>query len=277
MIDSYDHYRCGHCGHLFVCPKPSQQDLDAFYFDGNYYDKAEAEQDRLLREASQRLRRLRRLSMHFGLSRRLLEVGCASGYFLRQAADDGWQITGVDRSSELARQAREYSGVEVLSGRIEQMELVNGPFPIVTAWEVVEHTLDPKAFFSALARNVAAGGLLALSTPLANGVPARLLGGRFPMLTPPEHLSLFTRRSINLLASGFGFKEVSYRSFSNLGPESLASGFAKLLLGREIGEVPGIARSICGLAGVALAWVPTVIDTAGWGTEMEIVFRRESW
>ncbi len=273
-IDGYKHYRCDNCGQLFVSPRPSEKELDAFYFAGHYYHKAEAEQDRLLREALQRVMRLDYLSVRFGLTKRLLDVGCASGYFLRQAVKDGWQTTGVDRSDELVGRAREYSGTEVLSGLLEQIELVNGPFPVVTAWEVLEHTVDPKAFFAALARNVASGGLVALSTPLANGIPAKLLGSRFPMLTPPEHLSLFTRRSINLLASEFGFEEVSYQSFSNLGSKALASGFAKLLLHRNIDEVSGISRLILGAAGVALAGVPALVDFAGWGTEMEIVLRR---
>jgi SAM-dependent methyltransferase len=220
--------------------------------------------------------RLEHLIVRFGLSKRVLDVGCASGYFIGQAARDGWQATGVDRSYELVKKAREYSGAEVLSGLLEQIELVNSPFPIVTAWEVVEHAINPRVFFAALSRHVTPGGLLALSTPLANGVPARLLGTKFPMLIPPQHLSLFTRRSINLLASEFGLKEVSYRSFSNLGPKSLASGFAKLLLRRNLEAVSSIGRSLCGVAGVALAWGPKVVDSAGWGTEMEVVFRRES-
>jgi hypothetical protein len=261
-IDAYDHYRCGNCGHLFVSPRPFQEELDACYLEGHYYDKAETERDRLVREASQRVMRLEHLSVRFGLPRRLLDVGCASGYFMR--------------SDELVKRAREYSGAEVLSGLLEQIELVNSPFPIVTTWEVVEHTIDPRAFFAALSRNVALGGLLALSTPLANGIPARLLGTKFPMLTPPQHLSLFTRRSINLLASEFGFREVSYRSFSNLVPKSLASGLSKLLFRKNIEELSGLGRSVCGAAAVAVAWAPIAIDWAGWGTEMEIVFRRES-
>jgi SAM-dependent methyltransferase len=272
-IVSYDHYRCAKCGHLFVYPKPSQQELDNFYLNGRYYDKAEGEKARLVKEASLRMEKLQRLATRFNLSRRLLDVGCASGYFIRQAATAGWYATGVDRSEDIARRARESSGAEVFSGRIEQMELGKGAFSIVTAWEVVEHTTDPRAFFSALARNVAAGGLLALSTPLANGVPAKLMGTRFPMLTPPEHLSLFTRQSIKLLASEFGFKEVSYRSFSNLGPRSLASGLSKLLIGKNIGQAPVFFRSLWNLTGVALAWIPMIVDSIGLGTEMEIIFR----
>src|SRR5687767_929854 len=109
-IDSYDHYRCDHCCHLFVHPKPSQHDLDALYCNGRYYDKAEAEQGRLLHEASQRLGRLKRLCVRFGLSRRVLDVGCASGYFMRQAVAAGWKTTGVDRSVDIAKRARESSG-----------------------------------------------------------------------------------------------------------------------------------------------------------------------
>src|SRR5262249_28306807 len=264
------------CCHLFVHPKPSQHDLDAFYFNGEYYDKAEAELDRLLREASQRLSKLKRLCIRFGLSRRILDVGCASGHFMKQALATGWHTTGVERSVDTAKRARQWSGAQVISGRLEEIDLPEGPFPIVTAWEVVEHTIDPRAFFSALARCVAKGGLLALSTPLANGVPAKLLGTRFPMLTPPEHLSLFTRNSINVLASEFGFKEISYRSFSNLGPKSLASGLARFLFGKSIDELSGIPRSICRAAGLSLGWAPRVVDSAGWGTEMEIIFRAQS-
>lgn len=274
-LDKYDHYRCDNCSHLFVFPRPSQQELDAFYLGGQYYDKADAEQDRLLREALQRVRRLDRLCARYGLARRLLDVGCAGGYFIKQAVKEGWQTIGVDRSDKLARRAGEYSGTEVLSGLLEQIDLVDSPYPIVTAWEVIEHTIDPRAFFAVLERHIASGGLLALSTPIANGLPARLLGKRFPMLAPPEHLSLFTRRSINLLAAEFGFEEVSYRSFSNLGPRSLASGFAKIFFRRNIAEAPYIGRFVCNFAGFALAWLPMLVDYAGWGTEMEIVFRRK--
>jgi SAM-dependent methyltransferase len=242
---------------------------------GRYYDKAEAEQDRLLREAAQRLRRLDRLCLQFGLTRRVLDVGCASGYFIKQAVDDGWQATGIDRSKTLAQRARDYAATQVIDGILEDMNLADSPYPVVTAWEVVEHVRDPNAFFAALAKNTAPGGLLALSTPLANGLPARVLGTKFPMLAPPEHLSLFTRRSINFLASGCGFEEVSYRSFSNLGPSSLASGFARLFLRRNINEVSGTSRAACNLAGLILAWAPMAVDRAGWGSEMEIIFRRK--
>ncbi len=274
-IHDYRHFKCTRCGHVFVSPRPSQSELDSVYGAGDYYDRAAGERTRLLGEAAQRLKRLEKLCKRMGLPRQLLDIGCASGYFIKTAAQHDWSVTGIDRSAELVKQAQQYPGVRVVRGVLEQTAMPDGPFPVVTAWEVIEHAVAPKAFFASVASNVAPGGLLALSTPLANGVPARVMGVRFPMWTPPEHLSLFTRRSINILASEFDFEEIEYRSFSNLNSASLASGFVKLIFGKSINDVSEPVRRLLVLAGGAFSWLPWIIDRIGWGTEMEIVFRRK--
>src|SRR5262245_23832860 len=80
-INHYHHYKCHRCGQLFVSPRPSQQELDVCYQDGAYYGTAQAQEARLLKEASQRLTRLDLLCSRFGLEKRILDVGCATGYF----------------------------------------------------------------------------------------------------------------------------------------------------------------------------------------------------
>jgi 2-polyprenyl-3-methyl-5-hydroxy-6-metoxy-1,4-benzoquinol methylase len=270
----YRHYRCIGCGHVFVSPQPSQAELDKFYESETYYDKAETQRDRLVREAQKRVAKLDQLRKRYGLSKQLLDVGCASGYFLQQASTNGWNVTGLDRSESLAKQARQRSDAPVFTGLLEQAQLDQGSYSVVTAWEVLEHTIDPHSFFQALARHVAKGGLLVLSTPLANGIPARILGPNFPMLIPPEHLRLFTRKSLNILAAQFGFEEVGYNSFSNLESQSLASGLVRLSLHCRLEEVSEQVRALYRLAGIMLAWAPEVVDWCGWGSEMEIVLQR---
>jgi 2-polyprenyl-6-hydroxyphenyl methylase/3-demethylubiquinone-9 3-methyltransferase len=46
---------------------------------------------------------------------------------------------------------------------------LEGQFDLITCMEVIEHVADPVAFVSALARRLAPGGLLVLSTPNATG------------------------------------------------------------------------------------------------------------
>jgi hypothetical protein len=133
-----------------------------------------------------------------------------------------------------------------------------------------------QGFFSALGQAVAPGGLLALSTPLGNGLPARLLGVRYPMLTPPEHLSIFTRRSLGLLAAEHGFEEVDYRSFSNLGTKEIASGIAKYLFGTHLDELGRPSQYLLNALGAVSVSIAGLVDALGYGTEMQVVFVRKA-
>ena len=94
------------------------------------------------------------------------------------------------------------------------------------------------------------------------------------MLIPPEHLSIFTRKSIRILAREFGFEEIVYRSFSNLTMVSLASGFCKLLGYDELARAGKWARYFCFSLGLTFLWAPKLVDMFGYGTEMLIIFKR---
>jgi 2-polyprenyl-6-hydroxyphenyl methylase/3-demethylubiquinone-9 3-methyltransferase len=52
------------------------------------------------------------------------------------------------------------------AGDVQQLE---GQFDLITCMEVIEHVADPAAFVKALARRLAPGGLLIMSTPNATG------------------------------------------------------------------------------------------------------------
>lgn len=219
---------------------------------------------------------LEALAKKYGLEKRILDVGCASGIFLSVACERGWDAYGIERSEVVAGRARSRSEAKIAVGILEDMVVPGAPFSVVTAWEVVEHTIDPRLFFGVLAKNVADNGLLSISTPLSNGIPAKVLGERYPMLMPPEHLSLFTRDSLKMLAREFSFDEVHYISFSNLNIGSLASGFCRLIAGKNLGEASVAVSTAFWLLAATAAWAPLLIDALGYGTEMQAVFRRRA-
>jgi SAM-dependent methyltransferase len=271
-ISGYSHYRCHACSHLFVFPRPDQLILDEFYQSGKYYDVAARQFERLQNEACFRVGLLSKIADHYDLAHRLLDVGCASGIFLQKAQQMGWSVSGSDRSAAIVSVAREKVVCQIHIGILEEMQIPGAPFEIVTAWEVLEHAIDPRAFFRALSENVQEGGLLAISTPLGNGLIARLLGARFPMLTPPEHLSLFSQQSLERLAGEFGFSQVAFRSFSNLGVRTLASGISKLVFRKPLQDCNVFVRASTMMVAVCLAWIPPLIDAAKQGSEMEVIF-----
>lgn len=274
-VNGYRHYRCGCCKHVFVWPRPDQSVLHNVYANDGYYADAEQQVARLLKQARQRLGRLEEIAARKGLARKLLEIGCADGQFLRVARSRGWDVAGVERSHALALRARLNANAPIHEGLVEDLD-ASETFPVIYAWEVLEHMLDPGAFLASMARRLSPEGVLALSTPMIDGLVAGFMGSRYPMIMPPEHLSLFSRRSLTLLGGKSNLEVIHFSSFSHIGTRSLASGLSRILLGRELAQVPAFGRGVL-MAGASLtAWIPKVVDAVGLGTEMEVFFRRRT-
>lgn len=272
-VSNYDYYRCKTCQYLYVYPKPSAQNVEKYYYDAAFYNKAEGEELRLIEEAKCRVQILSELAEKYGLKKGLLDVGCASGIFLEQAQKNGWVVEGIEVSPVLSAKARR-KGLTVMNGWIEG-QASNTRYPVVTAWEVIEHAIDPVKFLGNIRSCLQDGGLVALSTPLSNGLPARVLRSRFPMICPPEHLSLFSRKSIMILGRRLGLKIIRFRSFSNLEKENLERGLFRFVFG-PMAIPAAVGMKLSSLLAVAILPLPKVMDAMGVGSEMEVVFRRAS-
>jgi len=100
-----------------------------------------------------------------------LDVGCGAGLLAEPLARLGAKVTGLDAAPELIAVAREHAERQGLSVDYRAGDLfdLEGQFDLITCMEVIEHVADPEAFLKALARRLAPGGLLVLSTPNATG------------------------------------------------------------------------------------------------------------
>ena len=96
-----------------------------------------------------------------------LDVGCGAGLLAEPLARLGANVTAIDAAPELIEVAREHArgqGLEI-DFRAAAVEDVEGKFDLVTSLEVIEHVADPRSFIDAIAKCLAPGGLLILSTP----------------------------------------------------------------------------------------------------------------
>jgi 2-polyprenyl-6-hydroxyphenyl methylase/3-demethylubiquinone-9 3-methyltransferase len=99
----------------------------------------------------------------------VLDIGCGAGLAAEALARRGFDVLGVDAAGAAIAAARvhaEGAGLIVAyrEGQAEDLLAESLRFPVITALEVIEHVPDAHGFLDVLARLLAPGGLLFLST-----------------------------------------------------------------------------------------------------------------
>ncbi len=135
----------------------------------------------------------------------LLDVGAATGFFLKLARERGWRISGVEISPHAASIAGR-AGLPVAAGALETHPLPAASFDAVTLLDVVEHVSDPGAMIRRCLKLLRPGGILAINTPDTASVWARIFGSRWHAYCPPEHLSYFSVRNLGELLGSNSFE-----------------------------------------------------------------------
>src|SRR5262249_4615202 len=140
----------------------------------------------------------------------LLEIGCATGLFLRAAAETGFRVQGCDPWREAAAIAAEQFGSCVKNSGFHVADYEAGCFRAFAMVDVIEHVEDPVQLVNDIHQLLASGGWLALSTPNFDSWSRRILQSRWHFLERP-HLTFFTPETISNLLRSSGFSDIRIR------------------------------------------------------------------
>jgi len=190
---------CLGCGLGFVNPRPTSESI-AKYYPSAFYDGFERDltfhQRRYITEAAF----LHELTAMRG-SKRLLDIGCASGAFPRHMRKLGWDVEGV----EVARSVKPIDDFPVYTQDFTAIPVSGPHYDAVTAWAVMEHVHDPKGYFAKVGEVLKKGGVFVFLVTNFNSVSSRHLFQE----DVPRHLYFFTESCVRRYLDTAGMSLVS--------------------------------------------------------------------
>ena len=201
----YRIHRCTACGTAWAFPRPTEQDLADFYgaayftadtgfgygdYDGASWAGVQAVRawDELHEWASE---------IEDVSSRRLLDVGAATGEFALRAQASGWEAVACE-VGDTAREAARAKGLTAVA----TIDEAPGHFGIISMYHVLEHLIDPLAVLRLARAAVASDGYLVIELPQWRSAGRIVRRSAWAQFRPPEHINFFSRRS---LATTLGF------------------------------------------------------------------------
>jgi 2-polyprenyl-3-methyl-5-hydroxy-6-metoxy-1,4-benzoquinol methylase len=205
---------CKNCGTVLFVPRPNSDELKAFYNAQQYRENFDTSSMVGAGFAQHRYESLCDVLERFDVqtssksNRRLLDVGCGTGDFLKVAQRDGWQVTGTELSTTAAEKIASRLNIPIMTGEITSLQLPEASYDLITSYHVIEHLIEPLAMLRRLYQLISNEGAVFLETPNIDSLGARLRGAEWSHIIPPEHITYFQPRSLQFALRQAGFKRV---------------------------------------------------------------------
>ena len=222
-IDRYNIVKCKKCGLVYVNPRLKEKKLHEIYKKEYFknsafnvakltfygYGKYLEEKDYIKATFNERLKIINKYSK----KGRLLDIGCAFGFFLEIARDDGWDVQGL----EIIKYAYQYAinklKLPVMNKTLEEAKFKSNSFDVVTLFDVIEHLPNPNATIKEARRILKQNGLIAITTPNIGSIPAKLLGRNWEEVKRVrEHIYYFSENTLKKLLESNNFKLLKVES-----------------------------------------------------------------
>jgi SAM-dependent methyltransferase len=198
--------RCRGCGLRRTNPRPAPESIGVYYPEtySPYAPKTAARG-----AVGALLRRLRldgtRTLVPPVAPGRALEIGCASGAFLKKMEARGWRVSGIEPSAAAAETARKL-GLTVHVGPLETAPAPDEPLDLVTASHAFEHLHQPVAAFEKLRSWSKDTGWLTCAVPDSSTALFSRFTTSWYDLDLPRHLYHFTPETLTAALAKGGWR-----------------------------------------------------------------------
>jgi len=265
--------RCVNCSLIFLNPMYSDEELAGMY-PADYYAYQDKFQSDGFKQGLKRALGFRTTTKdpRFAAPGRVLDIGCGSGWFLRNVQDQGWTAYGVEINAAAAQIGRELGGLNIFCGTLEQAGFPPDYFDYVRSNHAFEHMSRPKEQLQEMRRILKPGGKLMLGVPNIESLAAKLFGRYWWYLGAPVHPFSYSVRTLTALLqeNGFAIENVVYN-----GDYYGILGSCQIWLNRKNGKKSSEGSVVNNpLLRLGSQWLMNMMDWVGQGDCIEVTSSR---
>lgn len=208
--------KCNTCGLLRQNPRPTQKTI-SYYYNRTYTPYLSTVIKNKKRDNAGSFRKkifrpLVRKVFNFNYNKipnikpgNMLEIGCASGSYLKKMSDKGWNVRGIEFSKQATKNSRNL-GFNVHCGSVETLPKSNVRFDLIVGWMVLEHLHKFTDCLRHLKKFSKNSTYLVFSVPNAGSFEFRLFKQYCYHTQVPYHLYFFDPKTLSKLLSTSGWR-----------------------------------------------------------------------
>jgi 2-polyprenyl-3-methyl-5-hydroxy-6-metoxy-1,4-benzoquinol methylase len=231
--------RCNSCDFAFVNPRPKLDFLMEYYsFSGDGQGKKEVstlatilENEKKYPNSSVDAKRMLTTVCNFlnkennQFGQKLLDVGSGYGFFSYEALKRGFEVTAIELATVEREIAIQMTGLKPIAKSFEEFQHDGPLFDVILMSQILEHALDINLWINKAYSILKPNGIISIALPNYMSIFRKVMQSNDPFIYPPAHLNFFSRKSLTLLLSNFGFKVICVQYVSRIPSDSIQNRF----------------------------------------------------
>ena len=188
---------------LETYPQPSEDKLGHYYESDDYISHTDAKRN-LFEKAYHFIksialkRKLKLINSFNSDDKKLLDIGCGTGDFLKVAKDNNWYVSGIEPNESARLIANQKTDNTVFD--IEHLSKFEPhSFDVITLWHVLEHLPKLENHISVFESLLKPNGRLVIAVPNYKSYDAHYYKNFWAAFDVPRHLWHFSQTSISKL------------------------------------------------------------------------------
>jgi len=205
--------KCLKCRLLFQNPQENIKKTKSRY-NGNYFKYELENQHNFFNLIKKTLYDFNILKM-LPEGARVLEIGSATGLFLKYMNENNFDAAGLEICRESAEYGKKNYKVNIVNKTLEESNFNRNSFDFIHFSHLIEHLNDPLNFLKIVNEIAKPKGLIMITTPNSSGLFAKIFNENWRCIVD-DHLFIFNKKSLKILFKKSSFKIVKIRSWGSI-------------------------------------------------------------